>query len=168
MARAHQDGRVRRELTGRMVLLWLIAFFGVVFAVNGILVRDATSTFGGLETASSYQAGLAFDKERAAAARQDELHWTVTGKLRRTAPDAAVLTVSVQGPDSRAPAGISATARLIHPADLRHDHDIALRAVGDGVFSGQAVAEAGQWDLEISLLRGDERMFRSLTRVRLE
>jgi len=151
-----------------MVLIWLIAFFGVVFAVNGVLVRAATSTFGGVETASSYQAGLAFNKEMDAAQRQDQLHWTVTGKLRRTAPDAVALTVNVQGPDSRAPAGISATARLIHPADVRHDHDIALRAVADGQFSGPTIAEAGQWDLEINIQRGDERMFRSLTRVRLE
>ena len=50
-----------RELTGRHVLLWIVGFFAVIFAVNGILVRAATSTFGGLETQSSYKAGLMFE-----------------------------------------------------------------------------------------------------------
>jgi nitrogen fixation protein FixH len=42
-----------RKLTGRHVLLGLVAFFGVVFAVNAVLVRAAISTFGGVETVSS-------------------------------------------------------------------------------------------------------------------
>ena len=42
-----------REITGRIVLLWLVGFFGVVFAVNGWLVQAATSTFAGLDTPSS-------------------------------------------------------------------------------------------------------------------
>lgn len=168
MAQAPQKPTARRELTGRMVLACLVGFFGVVFAVNGVLVRAALSTFGGVETKSSYQAGLYFNKEQAAAQRQDELHWTVTGKLRRTAPDATALTVNVLGEDGRPPANIHVSARLMHPADERHDHDVALRETGGGVFSGPAVVEAGQWDLEINVLRGDERMFRSLTRVRLQ
>ena len=63
-----------RELTGRHVLLWIVGFFAVVFAVNGVLVRAATSTFGGLETQSSYKAGLMFEQEVAKAERQDELN----------------------------------------------------------------------------------------------
>ena len=53
----------QRELTGGKVLLWLVAFFGVVFVVNGVLVRAAISTFGGVETLSSYKAGLQFEQE---------------------------------------------------------------------------------------------------------
>ena len=48
----HRSGP--REVTGRHVLLSLVSFFGVVFAINGALVRAAISTFGGVETASSY------------------------------------------------------------------------------------------------------------------
>jgi nitrogen fixation protein FixH len=166
MARAERS--VARGLTGRMVLLCLVFFFAVVFGVNAIMIRAATSTFGGMETASSYQAGLAFGREVAAAQRQDALHWSVTARLDRTAPGAAGLIVSAQDRDGRPVAGIEAQARLIHPADSRRDHDIALRGTGNGRFAGSVAAEAGQWDLEINLLRGDERMFRSLTRVRLD
>ena len=34
-----QHQRKPRELTGRTVLFWLVAFFGVVFAVNGVMVQ---------------------------------------------------------------------------------------------------------------------------------
>src|SRR5208337_3330910 len=69
----------RRELTGGKVLLWLVAFFGVVFAVNGVLVHAAISTFGGVETLSSYKAGLQFEQEAGLAQRQDAPHWQVSG-----------------------------------------------------------------------------------------
>ena len=36
-----------RELTGFKVLMWLLAFFGAVGAINVVLVHYALSTFGG-------------------------------------------------------------------------------------------------------------------------
>ena len=59
-----------RELTGRAVLFWLVGFFALVFGVNAVMVKAATSTFGGVETTSSYKAGLKFKDEIAAAERQ--------------------------------------------------------------------------------------------------
>ena len=56
-----------RPLTGRTVLFCLIGFFSVVAGVNAVMIRAAVSTFGGVETSSSYQAGLAFAREAAAA-----------------------------------------------------------------------------------------------------
>ena len=54
-----ESGEARpRELTGRMVLIWLVAFFAVVAAVNAIMIDAAISTFAGLESDSPYQAGL--------------------------------------------------------------------------------------------------------------
>ena len=39
----HANTRRKRkqagELTGRAVLFWLLGFFGIVFAINGVLVR---------------------------------------------------------------------------------------------------------------------------------
>ena len=167
MAQAHKNAP-RRGLTGWMVLVWLLSFFGLVFGVNAFLIRAATSTFGGMETASSYQAGLAFGREVAAAQRQDALHWNVTARLERAGSGSAGLTVSAQDRDGHPVPNIEAQARLIHPADARRDHDVTLRESGNGRFAGSANVEAGQWDLEINLVRGDERMFRSLTRVHLD
>jgi len=156
-----------RPLTGRAVLLWLVAFFGVVFAVNGVLVQAAISTFGGVETPSSYKAGLQFEHETDLAQRQDTLHWQVNGTLARDRAGEAVLDVTARDAKGAPLRGLTADARLAHPADDRLDRVIAIGAVGDGVFHGAAVAQPGQWELIIDLYRGGERVFRSRSRVTL-
>ena len=162
-----QKPKKPRELTGRAVLLWLIAFFGVVFAVNGWLVQAATSTFGGLDTPSSYQAGLRFESEIARAERQQALHWQVDGTLKRDDAGEAVLDISVRDAQGAPVSGLSADATLEHPADSRLDHVIHLARVGAGAFHGLAQGDAGQRDLIVDFYRGGERIFRSRSRVTL-
>jgi len=156
-----------RILTGRHVLQWLVAFFGIVFAVNGVLVRAAISTFGGVETLSSYRAGLQFEQEVGLVARQDALHWQVTGKLARDSAGVAVLDVTARDAQGAPLSGLTADARLAHPADDRLDRVIAVRSVASGVFHGAAQAQPGQWELIVDLYRGDQRVFRSRSRVSL-
>jgi nitrogen fixation protein FixH len=167
-ANTHRKRKQARELTGRSVLLWLLAFFGVVFAVNGVLVRAAISTFGGVETTSPYKAGLQFEQDAAVAQRQDALHWQVSGKLTRDGDSLAVLDVVARDANGASLVGLSAKARLAHPADERLDHAIPVRAVAAGAFHGQAAARPGQWELIVDLFRGEQRMFRSRSRVTLQ
>jgi len=166
-AAPHAKQKQARILTGRHVLLWLVAFFGIVFAVNGVLVRAAISTFGGVETLSSYRAGLQFEQEVGLVARQDALHWQVTGKLARDSAGVAVLDVTARDAQGAPLSGLTADARLAHPADDRLDRVIAVRSVAGGVFRGAAQAQPGQWELIVDLYRGDQRVFRSRSRVSL-
>lgn len=156
-----------RELTGRAVLLWLLGFFGVVFAVNAVMVKAATSTFGGVETMSSYKAGLQFKDEEALAERQDERHWYVDGTIVRDKSGEAVLDIAARDEKGAPISGLKAVARLAHPADERLDHVIELARTGVGQFHGHAAAPRGQWELLVDLYRGDERVFRSRSRVTL-
>ena len=156
-----------RVLTGRAVLIWLLAFFGAVFVINGVLVRAAISTFGGVETLSSYKAGQQFEREAGLAQRQEARHWQVGGTLKRDRTGEAVLDVTVRDAQGAPLRGLAANARLAHPADDRLDHVIEIGAVGDGAFHGSTVAQAGQWELIIDLYRGSERVFRSRSRVTL-
>ena len=159
--------RKTRELTGRHVLFWLLGFFGVVFAVNAVMVKAATSTFGGVETSSSYKAGLMFEQEVARAEQQDELHWQVDGKIARDKAGEAVLDISARDAKGIPIAGITAQARLAHPADERLDHVIALDRTSAGRFHGDAQVQPGQWELIVDLYRGETRVFRSHSRVTL-
>ena len=166
-AAPHAKQKQARILTGRHVLQWLVAFFGIVFAVNGVLVRAAISTFGGVETLSSYRAGLQFEQEVGLVQRQDALHWHVTGKLARDSAGVAVLDVTARDAQGAPLSGLTADARLAHPADDRLDRVIAVRSVAGGVFHGAAEAQPGQWELIVDLYRGDQRVFRSRSRVSL-
>jgi len=156
-----------RELTGLAVLLCFAGFFGVVFAVNALLVQVASSTFGGVETSSSYKAGLMFTQEMAKAERQQSLHWQVDGRLIRDATGEAVLEISARDARGAPLTGLTAEARLLHPADARLDHSIALARSAAGQFRGETQAQPGQWELVIDLYRGTDRMFRSRSRATL-
>jgi len=161
---AANDNRAPRPLTGRMVLICLIGFFAVVFIVNGIMIGAAVSTFGGVETASSYQAGLAFTREAAAAHAQDELHWRVTAHVRPTA-GGTLVDIDVRDSAGRPLAGLTANAHLAHPNDRRLDQEVSLSEGAAGQFRGTSGAVRGQWDVIIELSRDGERLFRSRNRV---
>jgi nitrogen fixation protein FixH len=167
---ASSSGRRRRprEITGRTVLICVVAFFGVVALVNGIMMRLAISTFGGLETESSYKAGLAFAREISASEAQTERHWSVTGKIGHLIDGQVSLEIAARDANGRPLAGYEATARLSHPTDRRLDHALVLSSTEAGRFSGKVDASSGQWDLVIELTKNDERMFRSVERIVLD
>ena len=161
---AVNDNRAPRLVTGRTVLACLIGFFAVVFIANGIMIRAAISTFGGLETSSSYQAGLAFGRESAAAHAQDELHWHVSAQVRR-ATDATLVEVDARDSADRPLTGLTASAHLAHPNDRRADQEVSLTESSVGYFRGTAAPAAGQWDLIVELSRDGEPLFRSRNRI---
>ena len=152
------------RLTGRTVFAGLVAFFAVVIGVNAIMIHAAVSTFGGVETDSSYRAGLAFAREMATVEAQDARHWTVTAKAVLEG-NATVVEVTARDASGQPIANLAATASLVHPTDRRADHALSLVSDGAGRFRGTTAASAGQWDLVIELSRDGERLFRSKNRV---
>lgn len=156
-----------RPLTGRTVLIITLAFFGTVFAVNAVMVRAALSTFGGVETTSSYKAGLAFKQELAAAHAQADRHWRVEARVVPAADGRTSVVVEARDATGERLRGVTAQARLAHPTDSRRDHAVALTEDAPGDFRGATGGVAGNWDLVIDIFRGDERLFRSKSRVYL-
>jgi nitrogen fixation protein FixH len=147
-----------------MVLICFVAFFAVVAGVNAIMIRAAVSTFGGVDTANAYQAGLAFAHEIAAVEAQDARHWDVRAHV---ATEAGTTTLEVVAVDA---AGVplrdlEATAFLVHPTDKRADHVVALDETAPGRFKGRTDELVGQWALVIELSRDGTRLFRSRNRV---
>ncbi len=155
-----------RELTGRMVLVGLLAFFAVVFGVNGVMVHEALSTFSGLETESSYRAGQLFEHDVAMAKAQDAQHWRVDAKVAPAAGGGALLDIVARDAAGAALAGMAATVTFERPTDRRLDRPVAMNEVAPGHFRGGAdKISAGQWDLVIELSRQGERQFRSRNRI---
>jgi nitrogen fixation protein FixH len=147
-----------------MVLFCLLGFFGTILAMNVFMVRVALSSFSGVETESSYKAGLAFKKDLAAAQAQEERRWAVDADLQKES-DGTMVTVTVRDPESRPLTGLVTTARLSHPTDKRNDVTLDLSEVAPGRFQGLAATFQGQWDLVIEIRRDVETVFRSRSRV---
>jgi nitrogen fixation protein FixH len=163
-AKSGRGAERRKEVTGRTVLVCFVAFFAVVAGVNAIMVRAAVTTFGGVETESSYKAGLAFSREVAAARAQDERRWEVRATVA-PASDTHRFEVTVRDAAGQPLSGLAAIVRFNHPTDRRADVMQEVREIAPGRFIGSAVPAAGQWDLVIELLRGGERVFLSKSRV---
>jgi nitrogen fixation protein FixH len=153
------------QITGRMVLFGLFGFFGIVFAVNGVMIHAALSTFSGLDTESSYQAGRKFEREVALAKQQDEQHWRVSAKLTPTADGSERVDIEARDAAGQLLTGLEATAVFERPTDRRLDRTVDVKMDSPGRFHGNAELSSGQWDLVIELSRQDERAFRSINRV---
>jgi nitrogen fixation protein FixH len=131
--------------------------------MNAALVRFALSSFGGVETESSYKAGLAFRNELAVAKAQDARHWQVDASIEPEG-DLTRVTVLARDADARILNGLAAEARLSHPTDRRRDVTLTLIETAPGRFEGSAAALRGQWDLVLELARDGEVLFRSKSR----
>lgn len=158
-------GRRPGELTGRMVLAMFLGFFGVVIAVNVVMARYAVSTFGGVETESSYKAGLAFRSEEDAAARQGALDWAVNVAIAPSDTSDRRLTVEVKDAAGRPLNGLEVRAEFSHPTDARQDVETTLVSLGQGRYGAEVQAHRGQWDLVLDLSQGGQRQFRSKNRI---
>jgi nitrogen fixation protein FixH len=156
--------RSQPKLTGRRVLAMLVGFFGVVMVVNFAMMKAAISTFGGVDTQSSYEAGLAFEGEAARAQAQRQRDWQVSEHL---APDglAQTLTVVIADGAGRQVSGMDVTARLAHPVDERRDQTVALVEATPGTYRARAEIPSGVWHLDIAVEKRGEQMFRSQNRI---
>ncbi|WP_414473726.1 FixH family protein [Microvirga sp. M2] len=157
--------RPPRILTGRTVLIYLVSFFGVIFAVNFVMIRVAVSSFSGVETESSYKAGLTFESDVAAAHAQDALHWAVEAKLEH-APARGIVITARDAKDQPL-AGLTAQVLLAHPTDKRNDVSIDFAEISTGRYRSLGPLPEGRWDLVINLKRGDDVVFRSKSRISL-
>lgn len=158
-----------RPLTGRRVLLYLVAFFAVVFAANAALVKFAIDTLPGTEVDSAYRASLAFNAEIAAAHAQAQRGWHIAAHVERNGEGGARLRIDARDATGAPLGGVGFTARLERPTDVRGDRKFALTEREAGIYAGQAADVApGQWELIVEAARDDERVFLSRNRVVLQ
>ena len=148
----HSSGPKLFEVTGRLVLVCLVGFFLTVAAVNAIMIRFAITTFGGVETESSYKAGLAFRTEMDAALAQQARGWNVEIGVDPQ-PDNGVVKITVRDAAGRAIPNLTIALSLAHPADRRRDLPMSAVEQSPGVFRSRAPPVAGQWHLTTELGR---------------
>ena len=149
---------------GGMVLAGLIAFFGVVFAVNGVLVHEALSTFGGVET----EAPTTPDRPSNATSPWPRRRMSGIGSRRQVHArrDGAARCIDIRARDAAgaAAAGSIATAHVA-AADRPPPRSPCRRPRRSRPAISRGSADdspAGQWDLVIELSRHGERQFRSV------
>lgn len=155
-----------RPITGAHVLIGLLLFFGVIFAVNAVMVTVALRTMPGTEVKSAYEASQRFNRELDAAEAQDQLGWQVdvtTARMR-----AGALAVELRDRSGAPLAGLEVLARIERPTDAKLDQRVKLFAEGAGRYVAEFPAlAAGQWLLTIEARESGARRFLSQRKVLL-
>ena len=141
------SGTQKGRFTGRHITAILVAFFGVVIAVNLLMAQLATSTFGGVTVENSYVASQHFNRWLDEADAERAMGWKATAMR---APDAR-LAVHLTG----VPAGqakVTAVAR--HPLGRLPDRALQFAAAADGSFLSTTPLPLGRWTLRIKVQAG--------------
>lgn len=160
--------QVSVPLTGRKVLVMIIGFFGVIFTVNGVMMKLAIQTLPGTEVDSAYSASLAYENEIAAAHDQDARGWKVDAHIQRRTAAGTELRIEVRDSSGLPVSGLRFLGRFERPTDRRVDQAVELASAGDGIYLGNAAAiMPGQWDLVLEGVAGGQRLFLSKNRILL-
>lgn len=126
--------------TGRKMLLIIVSFFGVIIAVNGTMLTLAVQTFGGLVVRNSYVASQSFNDDIAAARAQPIAGWSVDAETTES-----TVTVYFNDKDGKTLRYLDLTFNIARPTHERSTITIPLIEKEPGVYTGNAVLEAGQW-----------------------
>jgi nitrogen fixation protein FixH len=156
-----------KPLTGRKVLLIMLAFFGVIITMNlGILMPNAIKTFRGLETDSAYRASQNFNADLAVAREMAARGWSVEAKVARGVDGVVVAEIAPRDAEGRVLPAMEGEATLARPADRRMDMTSPVALVGYGAYEARFEnAPAGQWDIVITFEQDGERVFHSRNRI---
>ena len=130
-----------KGFSGRHMTAILIAFFGVIIAVNFTMAMFATRTFGGVVVENSYVASQKYNGWLDAARKQDKLGWTIEPRL----DEQRRVTVSVNV------AGIEVSGFARHP--LGREADVPL------TFADRRSVQKlpqGRWVVHLLVRRGGD------------
>lgn len=136
------------QITGRKVLIAMLAFFGVIIAVDSVMMYQAISTFGGIETADSYRKGVAYNQRIAQDAAQDALGWKQDVTL-----DASTGTIAVTLTDrnGKGVEGLAISVILGRPATDAFDTSSDLIDRGNGRHEAAVPnLQSGTWVVAVS------------------
>lgn len=158
------------QLKAWHALVWFLGFFGFMFAVNGIFLWTAITTFPGEDVEKSYLTGLSYNQEIARRERQAEEGWSAEIGLEGPASHQEIRIRMSQG-DGSALSASAATLLMRHPADRAFDRTLETVPTGRGEYTAPVADLApGIWVVQFSAdvdpeTEGDE--FKAIREVRL-
>ena len=143
--------RPGKELKGRHVLFIMLGFFGVMFAVNGVFLFHAITSFPGEDIKKSYLQGLTYNDTLTERAAHADLGWQAEAGVR----DGQVILRLRDAEDQP----LSNQLVIGEMRRLATDQDDQILTF-QPKLSGEYIARterlsAGQWLLRVSVLTAD-------------
>lgn len=136
------------QLKGGHVLLWLGAFFGLMFAVNGVFLYQAIVSFPGEDTPKSYLQGLQYNDTLAARSAQEALGW----RAEMGVEDGALILHLLDQHDELL-SGQVVVGTIRRSATTAKDAPLVFYPVGSGTYAADLKnLEPGRWDSFASVI----------------
>jgi len=138
-------------LTGRGVFLWLVGFFGIIFATNAIFITEAVKTFRGEDEQRPYLQGVAYNQTLEHRAEQARLGWQASITGRHASPGKVQVIVRLQQRNGAPQTKANLTGEMRHPADENRDRPLFFTEISPGVYQAESTGIApGNWDVLVS------------------
>jgi nitrogen fixation protein FixH len=139
----------------RWIPACFFAFFGVVFAVNGVMVYVAMSSWTGV-IERAYDRGLGYNRKLAAARAQDELGWQAAIDFEQQGGAHGFLALTVEDGNGNGIGRAEAHALFHRPTHEGHDFLVRLEAMPGGGFGAPVeLPLEGMWDVRVQIDRGE-------------
>ena len=134
-------------ITGRMVLIGIVAFFGIVFAVNGTFVYFALESWPGLTTRHAYNEGVEYNQVLAAAEAQAARGWKAE-MSHGEAGDNTALQIAMSGHDRRPLSGLQVRLEIVRPVGGDSIRYVDLSEAEAGIYrAGVPRLGPGRWQV---------------------
>ncbi len=131
---------------GRIVLLWFLAFFGVIVAVDTVFVTIAIRTQTGVVAEHAYERGLAYNGVLDDAKRQKDEG--LAGQIDLVA--GKTINFRLSDRIGKPLSGATVKAHIIRSVQQGHDFDISLTDKGNGIYqAGVTFPMQGLWNIDI-------------------
>jgi nitrogen fixation protein FixH len=145
-----------KTLTGRGVLAWLGAFFGIIFATNAIFITEAVKTFRGEDEQLPYLQGVTYNQTLEHRATQKKMGWQASIAARRGSAGQVDVVVQLHQRDGSPETQVTMTGELRHPSDENRDRPLRFSEISAGVYRAELAGIApGNWDVLVSNQGGE-------------
>lgn len=149
-----------RQFTGLHMLAIMVAFFGVIIAVNLLMATFANTSWTGLVVQNTYVASQQFNERVAESRAQAALGWKGTltiagGEIRYSLNDASGAPVRAE----------SVTTSFRRPAYEAEDWQVTLARKADGTFSATAAVRDGIWIVNTEARMTDGAPYQEARRI---
>ncbi len=145
------------RLTGAHVLALLIAFFGIVFTVNGYLIYQSQRSFTGMMQGNGYEASLKYNQQAARARALLAKGWHTKVLVLRDRR----IAVQLSDANGEPVTGLQATALLARPVGTQDDRVIMLTERAVGRYETAEAVPLGKWIIDIRFERRGELQWRA-------
>ena len=144
-----------KKLEGRHVLYMLLGFFGFMFAVNGVFVYFALSSFSGLSTEDAYAKGLNYNAALAEQEAQTARGWKASLDVVNETDGRVAISLTLVDQDGQAVDIRSATGVLRRPAISGQDIEVVLMQKEGRAETVLSLPALGNWDLNLVIDAGE-------------